>query len=174
MCPVFTGERRGGPRQPQHNSSEGFEWIDTKQTRWFPWESEEGSISAKLLADKCRSPGTINRDVTAPQGNGQLPSFHVTKHEAQISRGRRNLEIQRSFLYDKSLYRLQSHAFWVQIGTLCLFAYVLHKSWVSYLINTSIQIILSEFYLIFWGSFISMICTCRDHLQKKVLSEIIK
>lgn len=83
MRPVLSGESRGGPRQAEHNSAVGFEWIDTKQTRWFPSESEEGSISVELHADKCRSLGTTNRDVTVPQGNGRRPSFHVAKHEAQ-------------------------------------------------------------------------------------------
>lgn len=118
---VFSGESRGGTREPAHNSSVGFEGIDTKQTRWFPSESEEGSISVELHADKCWSPGTTNRDVTAPEGNRRLPCFHVTEHKAENSKGRRNLEMLKSFyminMTRASLNRQQSHVLLVSCST---------------------------------------------------------
>lgn len=73
MRPVFSGGKRG--RAQDTIALEDLRGIDTKQTRWFPWEPEEGYISAQSCTPtSAGSPGRTNRDVSVPPGSRWRPS----------------------------------------------------------------------------------------------------
>lgn len=76
MRPVFSGGKWG--RAQDTIALEDLRGIDTKQTRWSPWELEEGYISAQSCTlTSAGSPGRTNRDVTVLRGRCWCPSTMV-------------------------------------------------------------------------------------------------